>query len=273
MLVARRSDDVRHMFAPLATLATLQPSNNFIVMGNDATAELRVVGTALSEVTMASPLASTVITLSGAPDARSMFRSKLPLGCSGRTFRLGLTGTAGSPDFTLSHYQVVHSSAMVPVPGGSRNTMSRLRARATAILIAGLGVLAAPAAADAPHPHATGGWRLMRAANPHGGADAVSMSHTADIIRSDLELAGLMLRCGETGADVVIVVVSPFPPRAHPSVTISAQGRESHFEARVLPPGAELLLPAEAAGLAAGSWQSAHELAVKVSSQEQSFGE
>jgi len=57
MLAARRSDDVRHLFAPLATLTALQPSNNFVVMGNDATAEVRVVGTALSEVTMASPLA------------------------------------------------------------------------------------------------------------------------------------------------------------------------------------------------------------------------
>ncbi len=61
MLAARRSDDVRHLFAPLATLTTLQPSNNFVVMGNDATAEVRVIGTALSEVTMASPLASMVI--------------------------------------------------------------------------------------------------------------------------------------------------------------------------------------------------------------------
>ncbi len=150
--------------------------------------------------------------------------------------------------------------------------MPRHCGRVGAFLIAGLVVLVAPAAADAPHPQPTGGWRLMRTANPRGGADAVSMSHTADITRSDPDLAGLMLRCGEKGAEIVIVVVTPFPPRAQTSVTIGADGKEWRFEARVLPPGAELLLPAVATGLAAGQWQSAHELAVKVSSQEQSFG-
>jgi hypothetical protein len=78
MLAARRSDDVRHLFAPLATVTTLQPSNNFVVMGNDATAEVRVVGTALSEVTMASPLASTVITLSGAEVHHRNRNSRVP---------------------------------------------------------------------------------------------------------------------------------------------------------------------------------------------------
>ena len=120
------------------------------------------------------------------------------------------------------------------------------------------------------------------------------MSHTSDMMRSDLDLAGLMLRCHDartqgtgtqgmgmqrqesaptdSGAEVVIVVVTPFPPRAVPSVTIGAAGKEWHFDAHVVPPGAELLLPAEAARLAAGQWQSMHELTVKVSWQERSFG-
>ena len=144
------------------------------------------------------------------------------------------------------------------------------RRRIGLIFGAGLGLfgLSAEAAlADAPS-----GWRLLRTANPRGGPDAISMSHTADTLRSDLELAGLMLRCSEKGPDVVIVVVSPFPPRAHPRVTIGADGKELQFEASVVSPGAELLLPAEAAHLAAGAWQSAHELVIKVSSQDQSFG-
>lgn len=145
-------------------------------------------------------------------------------------------------------------------------------AAAAAILLAGLGLLAAPAAADTRHPKPPSGWHLLRTANPHGGPDAVSMSHTADITRSDLDLAGAMLRCGEKGIEIVIVVVTPFPPRARPDVTIGVDGKEWRFDARIVPPGAELLLPAEAMSLAAGPWQSAHELAVKVSSQEQSFG-
>jgi hypothetical protein len=98
------------------------------------------------------------------------------------------------------------------------------------------------------------------------------MSHTADTTRSDPDLAGLMLRCGESGIEVAIVVVSLFPPRTQPNVTISAGGKEWRFEARVIPPGAELLLPAGTTSLAAGPWQSSHELTVKVSSPEQSFG-
>jgi hypothetical protein len=119
------------------------------------------------------------------------------------------------------------------------------------------------------------------------------MSHTSDMTRSDLDLAGLMLRCHDTGtamqgvdatsptvqdddtngigAQIAIVVVTPFPPRARPSVTIGAAGKEWHFDARVLPPGVELLLPSQATDLASGPWQSTPELAVKVSWQERSF--
>jgi hypothetical protein len=49
-------------------------------------------------------------------------------------------------------------------------------------------------------------------------------------------------------------------------------GREQHFEAQLVPPGAELLLPAFATDLASGPWQSAHQLTVKVSRQEQTIG-
>jgi hypothetical protein len=116
-----------------------------------------------------------------------------------------------------------------------------------------------------------GKWKLLRTANPTGGADAVSVSHTADMRRSDLDLAGMMLKCGEHGTEVVVVALTPFPPRARPEVTISALGKEWRFAASIVPPGAELLLPAEASHLTAGPWQSAPELSVEVKSPEQSF--
>jgi hypothetical protein len=156
------------------------------------------------------------------------------------------------------------------------------RPHADAILLIGLCGFAALGPANAQGS----GWRLLRTPNPNGPGYAVSMSHTADMGRSDLDVAGLLLRCRETGdqatstgnvgapdatVEVAIVVVTPFPPRAQPAVTVSAPDKEWHFEARVIPPGAELLLPAEAAQLAAGPWQSTHELAVKVASQERSF--
>jgi hypothetical protein len=158
----------------------------------------------------------------------------------------------------------------------------------SAALIAGLWVMTVSAAAPQ-----TNGWRLLPGRSPAEGGGSASMSHTSDMTRSDLDLAGLMLRCRDTsapiqgadatsptvqdddthaiGAQIVIVVVTPFPPRAQPSVTIGAAGMEWHFNARVLPPGVELLLPAQATDLAGGPWQSTPELAVKVSWQERSF--
>jgi hypothetical protein len=154
----------------------------------------------------------------------------------------------------------------------AKTAMLHHLARAAASLLAASMVLTAAVAANDPTETTVSGWRLIRSKNPQGGPDAVSMSHTADITRSDLELAGLMLRCADKGVDVVIVVVTPFPPRARPAVTVSASNKEWRFDTHVVPPGAELLLPAEAMALASGPWQSAHELAVKVSSPEQSFG-
>src|SRR5437899_1091146 len=50
-----------------------------------------------------------------------------------------------------------------------------------------------------------GGWRLVRTPNPRGGADAVSIMRTADSSRSDIDLAGMAVRCGEIGAEVLVV--------------------------------------------------------------------
>lgn len=109
-----------------------------------------------------------------------------------------------------------------------------------------------------------GTWRLVRTRNPAGGQDAVSIMQTADITKSDLDLAGLMLRCGEGGTEILIVLVGPLPPRAHPKVTVSAAGRSVDFTATIVPPGAVVLLPKEASVLASGPWTAASELSVQI---------
>jgi hypothetical protein len=114
----------------------------------------------------------------------------------------------------------------------------------------------------------SGSWRLVRTPNPAGGADAVSIMQTADIAKSDLDLAGLMLRCGERNVETLVVLIRPFPPRAHPKVTVAAGGKSGEFITTVVPPGAALLLPPEATVLAAGPWQSAAELAVQVEDEK-----
>jgi hypothetical protein len=88
--------------------------------------------------------------------------------------------------------------------------------------------------------------------------------HTADPSQSDIDLAGLMLRCSDTGFDVLIVFLKPFPPRRQPKVKLTTSGVTVRFDATVIAPGAAISLPAEAATLVNGSWQSSSELVIEV---------
>jgi hypothetical protein len=117
-------------------------------------------------------------------------------------------------------------------------------------------------------PAMAGPWPLVRTPNPAGGRDAVSVLKTADITKSDIDFAGLMLRCGEHNIEVLAVLVRPLPPRAHPRVAVTTGGRTIDFIASVVPPGAEVLLPPEAIALASGPWQIASELSVVVGAVE-----
>ncbi len=123
-----------------------------------------------------------------------------------------------------------------------------------------------PPAAVPPQASSTGAgnWRLVRTPNPAGGPDAVAITQTADIAKSDLDLAGLMLRCGQMGVEVLVVLVEPLPPRAHPKVSVSTGGAALDFPATVVPPGALVLLPQDASALANGPWQNAAELTIDV---------
>jgi hypothetical protein len=75
---------------------------------------------------------------------------------------------------------------------------------------------------------------------------------TADITKSDLDLTGLMLRCSEGGVEILVVLVEPLQPRAHPKVTVSAAGKSVDFTATVAPSGAAVLLPRDVSILATG---------------------
>jgi hypothetical protein len=46
-----------------------------------------------------------------------------------------------------------------------------------------------------------GGWQLVRTKNPQGGADAISVMHVADIRSSDIDFAGINIRCGPGGME------------------------------------------------------------------------
>jgi len=113
-------------------------------------------------------------------------------------------------------------------------------------------------------------WRLVQTSDPHVDRKAVSIMRAAETIRSDPDLAGLMIRCGigpgdgSANFEVLVVLLNPLPLRAHPNVRIKSDGGESRFSASIAVPGALVLLPAEATALATGPWQTLNELSVDV---------
>ena len=115
-----------------------------------------------------------------------------------------------------------------------------------------------------PDALSSGTWRLVRTPNPTGGPDAVSIMQMANASQSDIGLAGLMVRCGKTSFDVLIVLLKPFPPRTHPRVKLATRDSTVEVQATVLSPGVVISLPREAAALVHGPWQSSREVAVEV---------
>ena len=116
-------------------------------------------------------------------------------------------------------------------------------------------------------PGSLEGWRLVRTPRPGGGKDAVSIMHTGDPLRSDPELAGLVIRCSATGNEVLIALIGPLSLRAHPQVLLGDAGAGPPLEAKVVPPGALVLLPSEATVLANGRWKALSELSVRVTNE------
>ena len=113
-------------------------------------------------------------------------------------------------------------------------------------------------------PATEGGWRLLRTPNPQGGPEAVSIMRSADLVQTDPDLAGLMVRCAPKNPEVLIVMMQPVPPGAQPRVDFGPAGRTVSFTATVLPPGLAILLPDDAAALVQHKWQQAPELSIVV---------
>ena len=108
------------------------------------------------------------------------------------------------------------------------------------------------------------GWHLVRTPNPRGGPDAISIMHTADTSRSDLDFAGLMIRCQEGAAQALVVLLRPFALRARPHIVFGETENEAPLAATVAAPGTAILIPEDATSLVNGPWQTMNELRVRV---------
>jgi hypothetical protein len=121
-------------------------------------------------------------------------------------------------------------------------------------------------------PIEPGTWQLDRRPNPAGGPDSISITKIADPDRSDYDIAGLMLRCGEGATtEVLVVLTDPLPPRTHPKVIVVTGATTTEFTGSVLTPGALVLLPEKASALVEHAWLSAPELAVAIAGTHRSL--
>ena len=105
-----------------------------------------------------------------------------------------------------------------------------------------------------------GKWRLVRTPNPQGGQDVISIMATAELSSSDLEFAGLDLRCADHGFEILIFLIRPLAPRARPAVSINGKT----FQGSVVSPGTAILLPQATSTLAKIQWRSLPSLSIDV---------
>ena len=87
---------------------------------------------------------------------------------------------------------------------------------------------------------------------------------TFDTLKSDLDLAGLTIRCHEGGTEVLIVQIRSFSLRARPQVALGKLGNETKFEATVAPPGTAVLLPMDGESLVRGPWKGLSDLSIRI---------
>ncbi len=111
-----------------------------------------------------------------------------------------------------------------------------------------------------------GKWRLVHTPAPRASQerkDIVSIMTTAELSGSDIDFAGLDLRCADPDFEVLVFLISPLPPQARPDVTIN--GKKLSGEA--LSPGTAIRLPREASELARERWPSLPSLSIQVENE------
>jgi hypothetical protein len=108
-----------------------------------------------------------------------------------------------------------------------------------------------------------GKWRLVHTPAPRAGRerqDIVSIMTTAELSGSDIDFAGLDLRCAEPDFEVMIFLLAPLRPQARPDITINSK----KLSGAVVSPGTAIQLPREASDLARQQWLSVPNLSIEV---------
>jgi hypothetical protein len=120
------------------------------------------------------------------------------------------------------------------------------------------------APAGPPSQAVAGKWRLVHTPNPVEKRDVVSIMATAEL-ESDVDFAGLNLRCAGPDFEVLVFLIPPLPPRAQPTVAINGKT----FQGAVVSPGTAILLPKAASILAKEQWRSLQNLSIDVEAERE----
>ena len=83
---------------------------------------------------------------------------------------------------------------------------------------------------------------------------------TAELSGSDIDFAGLNLRCADQDFEILMFLIRPLPPRARPAISMNGKT----FQGSVVLPGTAILLPRAASVLAKEQWQSLPSLSIDV---------
>jgi hypothetical protein len=116
-----------------------------------------------------------------------------------------------------------------------------------------------PSTGGAPDSQTIGEWRFIRTPNPQGGSEAVSITRTGDLAKSDPNFVGIMIRCAAPDIEVLVVLLQPLPPRARPTVLVNGV----KFDGQVVPPGM-VRLPPELSISARGQWPKLPSVSLQV---------
>ncbi|EJN09139.1 hypothetical protein PMI42_06896 [Bradyrhizobium sp. YR681] len=115
------------------------------------------------------------------------------------------------------------------------------------------------------------GWRLVKSRNPSGGGEIVSVMHAVDTAKSDVGLAGMSLRCGAIGPEVILILLDPVQTTGRLPVTLKTGSIKTQFEASVLQDGRAILLPLAATAVSNAAKRGTTEISITVDTQPQTI--
>ncbi|MGT2437749.1 hypothetical protein ACU4GH_20155 [Bradyrhizobium betae] len=111
----------------------------------------------------------------------------------------------------------------------------------------------------------------MKSRDPSGGGEIVSVMHAVDTAKSDVGLAGMSLRCGAIGPEVILILLDRVQSTGRLSVTLKTGSINTQFEASVLQDGRAILLPLAVTAVSNAAKRGTAEVSITVNTRPQTI--